>query len=140
MINAINSRKSVRKYEDEPLPVDLLSKIRTIISEAKPLFESIPMETFLIEDGQQIKATFTGLMAKYTKVEAPHYLAFTSAIQEGHLENIGFIGEEIVLKLTELGIGTCWLGSSIKQEVFKKIVKVQDNQNYIILIALGLPV
>ena len=42
-----------------------------------------------------------------------YHLAFTSEIEEGHLENIGFIGKEIVFRLTEIGIGTCWLGCEI---------------------------
>ncbi len=140
MIKSINSRKSIRNYRDRTVSVEDLLKIQTIIHEAKPLFDHIPMEVFLIEDGEQIKATFKGLIGKYTKVKAPHYLAFTSETLEGHLENIGFIGEEIVLRLTELGIGTCWIGGAIKQEIFKTIVKVQPKQNYIILVAFGYPV
>ena len=139
MIQAINLRKSIRNYKDKSVSVEYLQKIKTIINDAKPLFDNIPMEVLLIEEGEKIKATFKGLMDKYTKVKAPHYLAFTSEIQEGHLENIGFMGEEIVLKLTELGIGTCWVGSAIKQEVFKSLVKVQDKQSYIILVAFGYP-
>jgi nitroreductase len=140
MIQAINLRKSTRNFKENSVSKSDLQKIKTFINEAKPLFENIPMEVLLIEDGEKIKATFKGLMDKYTKVKAPHYLAFTSQIQEGHLENIGFIGEEIVLKLTNLGIGTCWVGSAIKQDVFKNIVKVQDKQSYIILVAFGYPV
>lgn len=139
MIQAINSRKSIRTYKEESVSPEDLQKIKNIIKNATPLFSHIPMESFLLEDGEKIHATFKGLMAKYTKVKAPHYLAFTSEIAEGHLENIGFIAEEIVLKLTQLGIGTCWLGSAIKQELFKTIVKVQDKQSYIILIAFGYP-
>lgn len=139
MIQAINSRKSIRNYKEEGVSPEDLIKIKNIIKDATPLFGNIPMESFLIEDGEKIHTTFKGLMSKYTKVKAPHYLAFTSEISEGHLENIGFIGEDIVLKLTKLGIGTCWLGSAIKQELFKTIVKVQDKQSYIILIALGYP-
>lgn len=139
MIQAINSRKSIRNYKEESVSSEDLQKIKAIIKDAKPMFNNIPMESFLIEDGEKIHSTFKGLVAKYTKVKAPHYIAFTSEILEGHLENIGFIGEDIVLKLTQLGIGTCWLGSAIKQEIFKTIVKVKDKQNYIILIALGYP-
>jgi nitroreductase len=140
MIQAITLRKSIRNYKENSVSAEHLQKIKTIINETKPLFDNIPMETFLIEDGKKITATFKGLIGKYTKVEAPHYLAFTSEIQQGHLENIGFIGEEIVLKLTELGIGTCWVGAAVKEEIFKTIVKVQDKQSYIILIAFGYPV
>lgn len=137
MIEAINSRKSVRTYEAKSVSADHLLKIKTIIDQAKPLFDNIPMEVFLIEDGEKIKATFKGLIDKYTKVKAPHYLAFTSETMEGHLENIGFIGQEIVLRMTALGIGTCWVGSAIKQDIFKAIVNVQDKQHYIILVAFG---
>ena len=140
MIQAINSRKSIRNYKDKKMSVEHLQKIKTIINDAKPLFDNIPMEVLLIEDGEKITDTFKGLISKYTKVKAPHYLAFTSEIKEGHLENIGFIGEEIVLKLTDLGIGTCWLGSAIKQDLFKTIFNVKDKQSYIILVAFGYPV
>jgi nitroreductase len=139
MIEAINFRKSIRNYKEGSLSPEDLQKIKIIINEVKPLYENIPMETFLIEDGEKIQDAFKGFIAKYTKVKAPHYIAFTSEIIEGHLENIGFIGEEIVLKLTQLGIGTCWLGSPINQDQFKSIVKVQDKQNFIILVALGYP-
>ncbi|MBZ9606914.1 nitroreductase family protein [Clostridium estertheticum] len=139
MIQAINLRKSIRNYKDKKISGEHLQEIKTIINDAKPLFDNIPMEVLLIEDGEKITDTFKGLISKYTKVKAPHYLAFTSEIKESHLENIGFIGEEIVLKLTELGIGTCWLGSAIKQELFKTIFKVKDKQSYIILVAFGYP-
>jgi nitroreductase len=139
MIKAINSRKSIRKYKDERVSTDHLQKIKTIINEANPLHSNIPMEAFLIEEGTKVSDTFKGLISKYTKVTAPHYIAFTSETKEGHLENIGFIGEEIILKLTELGIGTCWVGAAIKEDQFKTIVKVQPNQSYIILVAFGYP-
>ncbi|MBU3161403.1 nitroreductase family protein [Clostridium frigoris] len=139
MMQAIKLRKSIRKYKDVDVSPEHLQNIKTIINGAKHLFNNIPMEVLLIEDGSKITDTFKGLISKYTKVKAPHYLAFTSEIQEGHLENIGFIGEEIVLMLTELGIGTCWLGSAIKQDLFKTIFTVKENQNYIILIAFGYP-
>jgi hypothetical protein len=140
MIQAINLRKSIRNYKVESISTEYLQKVKSIINEAKPLHHNIPMESFLIEDGKKIIDTFKGLVGKYTKVTAPHYIAFTSETMKGHLENIGFIGEEIVLKLTELGLGTCWVGAAIKEEQFKTIVKVQPNQSYIILIAFGYPV
>ena len=140
MLQAMKLRKSIRNYKDEDVSPEHLQKVKTIINEAKHLYDSIPMEVLLIEDGSKITDTFTGLLSKYTKVKAPHYLAFTSELQEGHLENIGFIGEQIVLMLTELGIATCWLGSAIKQEVFKTIFTVKEKQSYIILVSFGYPV
>lgn len=139
MIEAINSRKSVRNYKTEGLSQEHLQKVKNIINEANPLHYNIPIEVFLIEEGEKIRNTSKGIVGKYTQVKAPHYLAFTSETMEGHLENIGFIGEEIVLKLTELGIGTCWVGAAIKEDEFKNIVNVHPNQSYVILVAFGYP-
>ena len=114
----MNERRSVRNYQETSISQVDIEKIKTIISETNHLNDNIPMECYLIEDGSKIINTFTSLMSKYTKISAPHYLAFTSESKDDYLENIGYIGEQIVLKMTELGIGTCWVGVSINQNIF----------------------
>jgi nitroreductase len=32
-------------------------------------------------------------------------------MKNGYKENIGFVEEQLVLELTGIGIGTCWLGT-----------------------------
>ena len=43
---------------------------------------------------------------------APYYLIFYSEEKDGYLENIGFIGQQMDLFLSESGLGSCWLGAS----------------------------
>ncbi|CAH2214854.1 nitroreductase family protein [Tepidibacter aestuarii] len=135
----MKSRKSIRKYQEKPVSKKDFEKIAQFITQAKPLHKETDMDVIVFEDGEKIKQTFTGIAKLYAKVKAPHYLAFTSETKEGYLENIGFIGEQIVLRMTELGIATCWLGSPIDQKIFSRIANVKNNQSYIILIAFGYP-
>lgn len=139
MINTMKSRKSIRKYKEKPVSDQDIEQIRQFIKEAKPLNKETSIDVILFEDGDKIKQTFKGIAKLYAKVKAPHYLAFTSEKKEGYLENIGFIGEQIILKMTKLGIGTCWVGSPIDQQVFSNITQVKNNQSYVILIAFGYP-
>lgn len=139
MIDTMKCRKSIRKYKEKTVSNRDIEQIRQFIKKAKPLDKETGIDVILFEDGDKIKQTFKGIAKLYAKVKAPHYLAFTSEKKEGYLENIGFIGEQIILEMTNLGIGTCWVGSPIDQQVFSNITQVKNNQTYIILIAFGYP-
>lgn len=134
----IQTRKSVRKYKINNVSKEHLELINNIIAETTSL-NNIEIDCILIENGAVITDTFKGIISKYTKVIAPHYLVFTSEKKEGHLENIGFIGEQIVLKMIALGIGTCWIGGINKNLLIEK-VKIKDNHVYVIVIAFGYPI
>jgi len=139
MYRAIDYRISTRKYKDQKISDEHFKTIQDIIRNITPLNNDIPMDTIIFKDGEKIINTFKGFTSKYAKVTAPHYIAFTSKIQDNYLENIGYIGEQTVLKLTELGIGTCWVGSPIDEKTFRQITDVKKDQKYIILIAFGYP-
>ncbi|SHH69610.1 nitroreductase family protein [Clostridium grantii] len=137
-IDRVNTRKSVRKYKEGSIEQEDLKKIDSIIDEVKPLDESISFKAKLV-NYNQMKETFKGIKNMYFKVKAPHYIILTSEIKDGYKENIGFVGEQIVLQLTNLGVGSCWLGSPIDENILRNIIEMDDNQRYIIMIALGYP-
>jgi len=101
----IYKRKSVRKYDQTSLDVDTLDKVRTLIEGVKPLYPDIRYSVEIVE---KTKGPFN--------IKAPHYLVFGSEEKEGSLENIGFIGQQLDLLLSESGIGTCWLGAAKPME------------------------
>lgn len=135
-IEAMNLRRSVRKYKSQPISRAHMDAIRWFINELTPL-NAIPFDIIFFEDGELITKTFKGIANMYSKVIAPHYIAITSKEEPGHLENVGFIGEQLIFKLTALGIGSCWLGRSIDKNVFNKIAPIKTDQSHIILISFG---
>ena len=78
-----------------------LNKVREKIESLTPLFPNI---RYSIEITDKTKGLFN--------VTAPHYLIFGSEEAEGSYENIGFIGQQLDLYFSEVGLGCCWLGAA----------------------------
>lgn len=91
----IFKRKSVRKFKPKLLDEQTLGKIQTKIDTVKPLFDNVAYSVAIVPQNFPPK-----------KQNAPYFLIFRGEQSEQGLENIGFIGQQISLYLTELGIGS----------------------------------
>lgn len=78
-------------------------------------------------------------MGKYIAVSAPHYIVISSEIKENHLENVGFVFENTILRLTCMGIGTCGVGAPLNKESVANVVELPEKESPILLIAFGDP-
>lgn len=136
--NAIYKRKSIRKYQLDELPVGLLYEIKEEVRNLDKLYDEIEMDVHLAE-GNKIQNILGGIIGSYGKIMAPYYLVITSKREEGYLENVGYALENIVLKLTTMGIGTCWIGGSINKALLSNIIKIKGNHIPVILISIGYP-
>lgn len=139
LYEAIFYRKSIRKYKPVALSRETLNNIETLISKTKRLYEEINMKIHIIEDGIKVQEISKGIVGSYGKILAPHYLMITSEEKKGFQENIGYTLEQIVLKLTTMGIGTCWIGGFIRRELLNGIMEIPQGQKPIIVIAFGIP-
>ena len=122
MNEIIRKRKSIRKYDPAPLDETTLEKVHELFNNVTPLYPDIP---YSIEIAAKTKGMFN--------IKAPQYLVFGSEEKEGYLENIGFIGQQIDLQLSAMGIGTCWLGAA------KPIEKEVSALPHVICMAFGSP-
>lgn len=109
------------------MPESVIEEIEDFIAQVKPLHDDI-RTTVEIIDCEDFFAEFAGMFAP----KASHYLVIRSAEKEGYLENAGFIGEQIVLFMTQLGIGTCWCGS-----FHEKVENEAGQLPYIISVCFG---
>ena len=48
------------------------------------------------------------------------FIASSTVREEFALESLGYQMEKIVLKATELGLGTCWLGGTVQPRLIRK--------------------
>ncbi|MCL2169384.1 MAG: nitroreductase [Defluviitaleaceae bacterium] len=121
---AIQKRKSIRKFDMAPLDDAALEMIREQLKKLVPLYEAIP---YTIEIAEKTKGMFN--------IKAPHYLVFQSKESDGYLENIGFIGQQLDLFLSTNGLGACWLGAS------KPADRESDGggMSHVICMAIGRP-
>lgn len=137
--DGIYKRKSIRKYSPEELPLGIIEEVIDMSKNLEKLYKDIDFEVHVVEDGLKIQKISSGIIGSYGKIKAPHYLVVTSEEKEGYLENIGFALESIVLRLTDLGIGTCWIGGFINKRLLRDIVNIRENHKPVITIAFGYP-
>lgn len=136
---AIFIRKSIRKYDEAGLSKEMLEKVDDIIRKADRLYSDIDMKIHIVEEGKKIQAISSGFIGSYGKIYGPHYLVMTSVEKEGYLENIGYTLENVVLELAALGIGTCWIGGSIKKNLLDGIIHIPAGHKPVIVISFGKP-
>jgi hypothetical protein len=110
LYDAILARRSVRLYERTPLPEPLLNDIRTAVEGVNALCPELPFSCAVqaVAEGDDIVAAMGG----YGRLlSIPHVLV--PAIGEGpnSLVDFGYRVEQLVIRLTQLGVGSCWLGA-----------------------------
>lgn len=122
----IFKRKSVRKYDLNPLDIKIQNEVEEFASNAKALFENIKTQFKIVSLGEA-----NGLLS----IKAPHYLIITSEKKDGYLTNTGYILQQVDLFLSSKGIGTCYLGLT---KPIKEIKKELENE-VVMVLAFGNP-
>lgn len=126
LYSTIFQRKSIRKYDLDPLDEDTLKEIRDHLQTLKPLRKDIKIE-FKILSPDVVKRR---MMRK-----APHYLGAFSEVKEGYLSNVGFMLQQMDLFFSAHGLGSCWQGIP----TLKKEGLARSRLKFIILMPFGKP-
>lgn len=121
--DAIFYRKSTRKYSNKRVKESLLEEVKNICSQITYLNKDLNIKAHVIERGHLVHF----LMGKNCNVKSPHYIVVTSNKGNDYLQNIGYAMEEVVLKLTTLGLATCWLECNIKRADILEFVELSDS-------------
>jgi nitroreductase len=100
------------------LNAEILATIQAIVSKVKPLVPDNRFQTLLrdVEPGENLVET---LGAYGRIVSPPHYLVPYSGGDKHPLTGQGYRVEQIAVRLTELGIGTCYIGSLGREDAVR---------------------
>ena len=103
----IEERQSLRSFEQKEVPAAALQEVERYFGETA---RNLPELDLALHCAAGIGTGLEGI-AGYggNAFHAPLYLMVLSEEKEGWLENAGFVSEQLLLKLTELGISACWL-------------------------------
>lgn len=155
LMDIIKKRRSVRAYLDKPVEDE---KIREIIEAARlaPSTHNSQCWRFVVTKGdvkeQIAKKALGGIIIpnKWAKsapviiVACAEMSFITHKIGAGikgieyHLLDIGIAVEHLVLRATELGLGTCWIGW-FNEKAVRNILNIPRNIKIVALITLGYP-
>lgn len=132
----ISHRKSVRNYKNTKVSNKDLSSIINYSKKCKILDPNIDYE-LLIKDKDEAFDVLKG-NAGYlgNMIEAPHYILILSETKQHHIENAGYIGEQLVLKALDLGIDSCWITFK-DSDLIKEKLNINTTKAVCALISLG---
>jgi nitroreductase len=151
----LQNRRSVRKYQARPVEREKLEQCVEAARIAPSACNAQPWKFLIIDDEETKKRfareVFSGIYretlfaarapALAMMVTDPLWLPppgeFTKPTNY-HLIDIGIAGEHFVLKATEMGLGTCWIGR-FDEEKAKQVLGIPEGHRIEILIAVGYP-
>ena len=135
----VRNRKSVRAYESRPLAQAEKEQIETCISglltEAAPF--PAQMKIRLLEAAP---GTDTEKLGTYGVIRgAKDFLCVTVKNTENAMEAVGYRFEKLVLNVTAMGLGTCWLAGTFNRAQFSEALHLEKDDIFPIACPIGYP-
>lgn len=112
MRSAIENRISRRKFEKEPLTG---SEKENIISLIQQLNEASGLTMAFMEDGSSAFRKFRKSYGLFTNIRSIILLKGKKNDKDLK-EKAGYYGEDLILSITDLGLGTCWVGGTFDKD------------------------
>ena len=128
---AIKTRRSVRTFDGRALTPEDREKLEAFIAEIRNPY-GIPVEFVLLDAKEH------GLSSPVLAGETL-YVAAKVERQDHAEEAFGYAFEELVLYAWSLGIGTTWIGGTMRRELFEKAAGVEKQQLMPCVSPLGYP-
>ncbi|MCT4562875.1 MAG: nitroreductase family protein [Maledivibacter sp.] len=136
----IKDTRSVREYKDKKIDTGVINQLLDDLNRNRALKKDIKMDFGFMDNGKEAFEKLDGLVGYFGKfIKAPHYIYITSEVEDGYLENAGYLGEELILRATDLGLGSCWIEVSENISKVKDILDIQEDRDIIGLLAIGYP-
>jgi nitroreductase len=138
VFEAVQERRSIRTYQDTPVPREKLEKILEAARLAPSASNIEPWHFIVVTDGEKRQVLSKGRFAKFL-AEAPVVIVACGdkkASPDWYAIDVALAVENMVLTATSEGLSTCCVGSFNEKKV-KVAVKVPENFEVLLLSAVG---
>jgi len=132
----VNARHSVRSYQKRSIPSEEKEKIRNYITGLTNPF-SVDVSFQLL--GNNPAETGEKLGTYGVIKGASDYVGASVAPCDLGLEALGYSFEQLILYLTSLGFGTCWLGGTFDRSAFAAAMKLKEGDLFPVISPIGYP-
>jgi nitroreductase len=138
VFEAIQTRKSIRAYQDKPVSKQTLERILDAARLAPSAVNIEPWHFIVVTDNEKRKALSKGMYAKFV-ASAPVVIvvcADKKASPKWYAIDAALALENMILAAVSEGLGTCCVGS-FKEEDVKATLKVPDNLAVLVMLTVG---
>ena len=82
---------------------------------------------------------FKGIIGSYGKIKhANAFIAFIGSMDNPNVqEQVGYLGEGIILEATAMGLATCWVGGFFRPDVAASLVGTKANERVLAVTPVG---
>jgi len=140
VFEAIQERRSIRSYQDKPVPRELLEKILEAGRLAPSAKNSEPWHFITVTDAAKRKALSGGTWAKFL-TQSPLVIVSCGdkkASPDWYAIDVALAVENMILTAVGEGLGTCCVGSFIEKDI-KAALKIPEKFEVLVMLAVGYP-
>lgn len=145
VMEAIRARRSIRQYENRPLPEDVLGEILEAARLAPSARNRQDWRFVVVKDKELIRRV-TAAADQPFLATAPVIIAGVALEPERMMRcgvptyavDLAIAMTNITLAATAHGLGTCWIGSFDQEEV-KRVLHIPEAYKVVQLMPLGYP-
>ena len=131
LMEAIDHRRSVRKYKDDAVEEDKRTLLDTF---AKELSDEGDIDIKIVYDDPEGFASFLARYGSFKNVR--NFIILSGNSEDPELgEKCGYFGEKLVLTAETLGLSTCWVGLTFNKAHMKKLIG--EDKKVVCVVALG---
>ena len=147
-MEAIQKRRSVRKYKEDPIPEKDLMRVLEAARLAPSGKNFQPWKFIIVKDKALKEKLAQASAGQFFMAEAPIIIvgcgfpdncyAHMGRYMKSWSVDVTIALEHLILQAQEEGLGTCWIGSFEEEEV-KAILNIPENVKVLALTPLGYP-
>ena len=131
----IQNRRSVRAFSEKKIPLHLVDEIRDYYRAAERLLPDLETELHLY--AEDVKAALEGAAGYHQfLVGAPYYLVLLSDDHPHAQLNAGYVMQDMILKLTDMGLDTCWVTFTDSRQI-KNALGIESDREVMAIAAFG---
>jgi nitroreductase len=148
VLEAIQKRRSVRKYKEDPIPEEALLRVLEAARLAPSGKNYQPWKFIIVKDKELKEKLAQASAGQFFIARAPVIIvgcgfpdncyARMGRYMKSWSVDVTIALEHLILQAQEEGLGTCWIGSFEEEEV-KAILNVPEDVKVLALTPLGYP-
>ena len=146
VFSAIGKRRSIRAYGDKPVEEEKLGRVLEAGRLAPSAKNRQDWKFIVVKDPEIRRKLVTAARGQRFVAQAPVVLVGCGTEPEyvmpcgqpAYTVDVAIAFSFMMLEATEQGLGTCWLGAFLEEEV-KSILNVPDAMRVVVMMTLGYP-
>lgn len=127
MSDPILERRSIRKYKEKNVPKELIDKLLEAACAAPSACNRRPVDLFAVTNAEKLEELSAS--GRFTKMKSPLVIvvvgnlgrALPLQLADYWIHDAAAASQNILIKATELGLGSCWCGVHPQTRMMAKV-------------------